>query len=80
MINEVINDHGVRKCNFTKDGFCNTHGRKASKLSIPTKERAAKRGGGFGWKTVRVFRFLCKARNDASAEPKIPTSVISSNR
>ena len=77
--NEVMNDRGVMKCNFTKDGFCNTHGWKASKLSIPTKKWAAKRGGGFGWKTVRVTRFLCKARNDVPAEPEISTSVISSN-
>ena len=65
------------KCDFTKDGVCNIHGLKATKLRIPTKKWAAKRGGGFGWKTIKVIRFLCKARNNAPAEPEIPTSVKS---
>ena len=59
--------------------MCIIHGWKATKLSIPTKKWAAKRGGGFGWKTLRVTRFLCKARNNTPAEPDISTSVRSSD-
>ena len=74
---DVLKDNEMIKCDFTKDGVCNIHGLKATKLRIPTKKWAAKRGGGFGWKTIKVIRFLCKARNNAPAEPEIPTSVKS---
>ena len=77
--NDVMNDCKMIKCDFTKDGVCIIHGWKATKLSIPTKKWAAKRGGGFGWKTTRVTRFLCKARSNAPAEPEIPTSVKSND-
>ena len=52
------------KRKFIKDGFCNAHGTKAtnSKLNILTKKWAVKRGWGYGWKTLKVTRFLCEAK------------------
>ena len=75
---DVMNDQEVMKCTFTKDGTCNDHGMKAEKLSIPTKKWAKKRGGGYGWKTVKISRFLCRAKKNLPVEPDIDRHVLPS--
>ena len=75
---DVMNDQEVMKCTFTKDGTCNNHGIKAEKLSILTKKWAKKRGGGYGWKTVKISRFLCRARKNLPVDPDIDRHVLPS--
>ena len=66
---ETMND---MICKPTKRGQCEVHGIKMKKLSVSSKKWCDRGGGrGYGWKTQKVPKYICTAKNTVNKEPDI---------
>ena len=61
-------------CKPTKKGQCVLHGVMMKKLSVSSKKWCDRGGGrGYGWRTQKVTKYICTAKNNINNGPDIYT-------
>ena len=61
-----------RVCKIDDQGYCETHCHQSSSIKISVRKWRDRGGGkGFGWRTVKEQKFICKRRNSGPVAPNI---------
>ena len=79
VINDELCDDKMRKCTFTRKGVCNQHGISGTKITIPRQKWTKLRGGTYGYRTTRVTRYHCNARNSNQKVPSVLRKDLTEN-